>query len=76
MRAINGEYWPQAVAIQTESSEVSKKTIKGQNSPVQFRASEVSKLFIIRHGFFEQLDTSTLGDHVCNLRLPSVNFER
>ena len=46
-----GEYWPEVVAVRTERSEVRTKTTEGQYSPVQSRASEVSKWFIIWHHF-------------------------
>ena len=39
--------------LQTECSKVHTKTTEGQYSPVQSRVSDVSKLFIIWHHFFE-----------------------
>ena len=59
-----GEYWPELVALWTERSKARTKTTEDQYFPVRIRsrASEVSKLFIIWHRFFERLDTSPLGE--------------
>ena len=38
-----GEYWPEVVAVPTSLPSVRTKTTEGQYSPVQSRASEVSK---------------------------------
>ena len=72
-----GEYWPEVVAVWTEHSKVCTKTSEGQlifPNTVQSKLSEVSKLFITWHRFFEQSALHHLVN-VCILCLPSANFE-
>ena len=58
-----GEYWSEVVAVRTEHSEVRIKTAENQYFPITSRASEVSKLFVIWHRFYERLDTSPVVFH-------------